>query len=123
MKRIHFFSVGSLTLTKMDRLTITQRIRIIKTNYKNVDSLTAMCERIIISLRRDYGLHNRPNTQAIGKIVQKVRGTGVVTNIARPVHHRFARSTKNVFIVSESVAEYPDCLMAHFAFIYTPTFI
>ena len=30
--------VESLTLTKMDRLTITQRIKIIKTNYKNSDS-------------------------------------------------------------------------------------
>ena len=28
-----------------------------------------------------------------------------VTNIERPVHHRFARSAKNIAIVSESVAE------------------
>ena len=38
MKPIFFLSVESLTLTKMDRLTITQRIKIIKTYCKNGDS-------------------------------------------------------------------------------------
>ena len=40
----------------MDRLTITQRIKIIKTNYKNGDSETATYR----ALREDYGLHKRP---------------------------------------------------------------
>ena len=43
----------------------------IKTYYKNDDSAT------------DYGLYNCPTTQAIGKIVKKVKETGVVTNIKR----------------------------------------
>ena len=34
MKQIFFFAVESVTLTKMDRLTITQRIKIFKTYYK-----------------------------------------------------------------------------------------
>ena len=51
----------------MDRLTITQRINIIKNYYKNGDSATAT----YCALREDYGLHNRPTTQAIGKIVKK----------------------------------------------------
>ena len=69
MKSIFFL------IEKIDPLTITQRIRIIKTYYKNGDSATA--------LRGDYG---------------------EVINIERPVHHRFARSVGNIAIVSESVA-------------------
>ena len=71
----------------MDRLTITQRIKIIKTYYKNGDSATATHHALI----GDYGLHNRPTTQAIGKIVKKFKETGAVTNILRPVHHRTCR--------------------------------
>ena len=44
----------------MDRLTITQRIKLIKTYYKNGDSATAT----YCALRGDYGLHNRSTTQA-----------------------------------------------------------
>ena len=51
------------------------------------------------------GLRNRPTTQAIDKIVKKFEETGVVTNIERPVHHRFACSAENIVIVSESVAK------------------
>ena len=51
------------------------------------------------------GLHNRPTTQAIGKIVKKFEETGVVTNIERLGYHRFARSAENIAVVSESVAE------------------
>ena len=32
----------------------------------------------------------------------------MVTNIERPVHHRFARSTEDIVIVSESAAEDPN---------------
>ena len=45
----------------MDRLTITQRLKIIKTYNKNGDSATAT----YCALREDYGLHT---TQAIGKL-------------------------------------------------------
>ena len=58
--------------------------------------------------RGDYGLHNRLTTQAIGKIVKKFKETRLVTNIERPVYHRFARSTENIAIISESVAEDPN---------------
>ena len=81
----------------MDHLIITQRIKIIKTYYKNADSTTATY----------YGFHNRPTTQAIGKIVKKFKETGMVTNIERPVHHRSGRSAENIAIVSKSVAEDP----------------
>ena len=53
---------------KMDLLTITQRIKMIKTNYKNNDFATDT----YLALRGDYGLHNRPTTQEIGKIVKKI---------------------------------------------------
>ena len=89
MEPILFFPVESLTLTKMDCLTITQRIRIIEAYYKNGDSVTDTHRTL-----RDYGLHNLPNTQAIGKIGKKFEMTGVVTNIERPVSHYFARSTE-----------------------------
>ena len=85
----------------MDRLTITQRIKIIKTYYENGISATAA----YCALRGDYGLQNRPTTQAMGKIVKKFEETGVVTNIEKPVHHRFDRSAENIAIVNESVAE------------------
>ena len=78
----------------MDRLTITQLIKMIKTCYKNCDSATATYR----ALKVNYSLHNRPSPQAFGKI-------GVVTNIGSPVHHRFARSAENIAIISESAAE------------------
>ena len=56
----------------MDRLTITQRIKIIKTYYKNGVSAIATYR----ALRGGYGLHNRPTTQAIAKIVKKFEETG-----------------------------------------------
>ena len=40
--------------------------------------------------------------------MKKFKETGVITNIERPVHHRFARSAENIAIVSESVAEDPN---------------
>ena len=74
----------------MHRLTFTQRIKFIKTYYKNGYSATTMYR----ALRGNY------------EIEKKLEETGVITNIERPVHQRFARSTENNHIVSESVAEY-----------------
>ena len=109
MKQIFFFLVEGLTLTKMDRLTIIQRIKMIKTYYKSGDYATATYRALI----GDYGLHNHLNTQAIGKIVKKIEETGVVANIKRPVQHRFACSTENIAMVSESVAEDPNVSISH----------
>ena len=50
MKPIFFFSFESLTLTIIDRLTITQR-KIIKTYYKKGDSAKATYR----ALRAGYG--------------------------------------------------------------------
>ena len=86
----------------MDHLTVPQCTKIIKTYYKNFDSATVT----YYALRGDYGLHNRPATQAVGKIVKNFEEIGVVINIERPVHHRFAHSAENNAIVSESV---PHC--------------
>ena len=61
----------------MNRLIVTQCIKIIKTYYRHGDSAPATYR----SLREDYGLHNHPTTQAIDKIVKKFEDTGVVTNI------------------------------------------
>ena len=72
----------------MDSLTITQRIKMITTYYKNGDSDRA----IYCALRGDLGSHNRPTKQAIGKIVKKYEGNGVVTNTEMPVYHRLAHS-------------------------------
>ena len=43
----------------------------------------------MVMIRGDYGFHKRTTTQAIGKIVKEFERTGVVTNIVRPVHHRY----------------------------------
>ena len=40
--------------------------------------------------------------------------TGVITNIERPVHHRFACSAENIAIVSESIAEDPNMSILRF---------
>ena len=58
--------------------------------------------------RGDYGLHNRPTTQAINEIVKKFEETGVVTNIERPVHYRFASSAENIAIINESIVKDPN---------------
>ena len=42
------FSIESLILRKMDRLTITQRIKMIKTNYKNGDPATVTYRALIL---------------------------------------------------------------------------
>ena len=89
---------------EMDRLSITQRIKMIKTYYKNGNSAKTTYR----VLRGDYGLHNRPNTQAVGKIVNKFEETIVVTNIEKPVHHFFACSAENIAIISENVTEEPN---------------
>ena len=89
----------------MARLTITQRIKIIKTYSKNSDSATAKYH----ALGEDYGLHNRSTTQAIGKILKKFEETRVVTNIERPVHHRFASFAENIS-VNVSAVEEPECV-------------
>ena len=101
---ICFFSVESLTLRKIYRLTNTQGIEIIKTYYKNVDFATASYR----ALRGDYGLYNRPTTPAIGKILKKFEKTVVATNIERPVHCGFARSAEYNAIVSEIRCECVD---------------
>ena len=45
--------------------------------------------------------------------MKKFDETGVVTNIERPVHHRFAYSAENIDIVSESVAENSNVSINH----------
>ena len=87
----------------MDCLAIPKRINIIKTYYKNVVSTTATYR----ALRVDYGLYNRPTTQAIAKILKR----RVVIYIERLVHNRFPRSIENIAIVSESVAEDTNLLI------------
>ena len=51
----------------MDRLTITQHIKIMYTYYKKGDSAIATYR----ALREDYASHNCPIKQAIGKIAKK----------------------------------------------------
>ena len=55
--------------------TITHGIKMIKTYYKNGDSATATYR----ALRGNYGLHNRPPTQTIEKIVKKFEEIGNFT--------------------------------------------
>ena len=84
----------------MDRLTITQRIKMIRSYNKNGDSHTATYR----ALRGDYDLHNRSTTQAIGKSVKKFEEAGVVTTI----EPSFRCSAENISIVSESFTEDPN---------------
>ena len=81
-----FFSVESLTLTKMNCLTIKQCIKIIKTSNKNGDS-AAVTYR---ALRGDYGLHKNRE------------------QICRDWSGYNMRSAENIAIVNECVAERPN---------------
>ena len=45
--------------------------------------------------------------------MKKFEETGLVTNIERPVYHRFARSAEHIAIVSESVADDPNVSIPH----------
>ena len=67
------------------------------------------------ALKGHYGLHNRPTTQPIGKIMKKFEETGVVTNIERPVNHRFALSAENSAILSYSGADHRNVSIPHFS--------
>ena len=106
---------------------------IIKTYYENDNSATATYR----ALRADYGVHNRPTTQGIGKIVKKFEETGAFTDIVRRVHHRLARSAENFAAVSQCCRR-PECvdswsfpgirivlrhIMAYLEFRSTSTFI
>ena len=96
MKPILFYSLESLTLRENGWLNY-------HTTHKNDQN--QLCTKnfataTYLTLRRDYGLHNRPTMQAIANIVKKFEETGVVTNIKWPVHHRLA---ENIAIVSDSV--------------------
>ena len=44
--------------------------------------------------------------------MKKFEETGVVTNIERPVHHRFVRFANNIAIVNESVAQHTNVSIA-----------
>ena len=70
----------------MDRLTIKQRIKIMKTYDKNGNSATSTYR----ALRGEYGLHNRPITRTIGKIMKKFEENRMVTNIERPCASSFS---------------------------------
>ena len=87
-----------MALTRMDRLTITQRIKIIE----NLLQKWWFCQSHVSWFK---GLHNHPTTQVIGKIVKKFEGTGFFTSTEMPVHHRFAHSTENIAIASKTVPE------------------
>ena len=45
--------------------------------------------------------------------MKEFEATRVVTNVERPVHHRFTRSAKNITIVSENVANDPNVWIPH----------
>lgn len=83
----------------MDRLTVEERVKIIKFYYKNDDSAVSTFR----ALRADYGRHNRPTEQTILNTVKKFEETGSVTDIVRPVHHRNIRSAENIAAVAQSV--------------------
>ena len=101
-----FFSVKSLTLTEMGHLTITQRMKMIKTYYKNSDSATTTYR----ALKEDYGWINYSTTQAIGKILKKLEETGVDINegykwsgMMKHISYRFI--TLSGLLINQNVLE------------------
>ena len=93
----------------MVRLTIMQRIKMIKTYYKNGVSATAKYR----VLRGDYGFHNCLTMQAIGKIVKKFKETVEVTSMEYFLCIIVLRDKLKICVVSESVAEGPKESIPH----------
>ncbi|XP_055921798.1 uncharacterized protein LOC129952888 [Eupeodes corollae] len=84
--------VESLKFRKMDRLTISKGIQMVKAYYKNDHPATATYR----AFKGDYVSHIRPTTQVVGKIVKKFEETELVTNIV------------NIAALSETVSEDPN---------------
>lgn len=54
------------------------------------------------AFRSDNGTHNRLTARANGKILNKFEKTGLVTDIVKSVHLRFACSTSNIHTLKKS---------------------
>lgn len=114
---------------KMNRLTITERVKIVKTYHKKGSNMATFR-----GLRGGYGAHNRPTTKAILKISKKYEKNDSFRDIVSTVDRNFARSTSKIATLSESAVKdsnsrpsegltcsYVAYIMAYFALGLTPT--
>lgn len=88
----------------MARLTKEELIFIVKTFYKNNESIVATFR----ALRERFGVHNRPTKQAISKIIKRFESIGSVQVVKRAARPRPVRTRRNIEVVKESVAEHPN---------------
>lgn len=87
----------------MERLTIEQRITVIKTFYKNNESPTGT----IRALRGVFGRNATPSETAIRKLARKFETTGSVQSIKSSGRPRSARTIENIAVVQNSVMVSP----------------
>lgn len=80
------FKCQTKHVMKMVHFTTAQRVKIVKTYYKNGDSKVFTCFR---ALNGGYCAHNRPTTQKIANILKEFKENGSVTGTVEPVRHLF----------------------------------
>lgn len=96
--------VEALPFTNMDRYTIEERVKVIKSHYKNGECFVSTFR----ALRGDFGRHNRPTQPTITNIIRKFEETGSVCDVVRRLHHRNARTPENIGAVGASVDDDPN---------------
>ncbi|XP_015432539.1 PREDICTED: uncharacterized protein LOC107188711 [Dufourea novaeangliae] len=88
----------------MAKFTDEQRLEIIKTYYRNSESVVATLR----ALTPIFGRNNRPTRQAVRAMVNKFESTYSLLNIPVPVRQRTGRSIENIAAVRASVQNEPN---------------
>lgn len=98
------FNVGCYLIVVMHRLSVEQRILVVKTHYSNGESVTATLRR----LRATMGRNEAPSVSAIHKIIRKFEASGSVGDKKSPGRARSGRSLLNQEIVFDNVMTSPQ---------------
>ncbi|KZC13929.1 Histone-lysine N-methyltransferase SETMAR [Dufourea novaeangliae] len=88
----------------MVKFTNEQRLEIIKTYYRNSESVVATLR----ALTPIFGRNNRPTRQAVRAMVNKFESTYSLLNTPVPVRQRTGRSIENIAAVRASVQNEPN---------------
>lgn len=87
----------------MERYTKEQRILIVKTHYKNGESVATTVRK----LRTILGHHHAPNESTVRRLIKKFEESGSVADNKSPGRPRSGRSEANVALVRDSVTVSP----------------
>ncbi|ENN80012.1 hypothetical protein YQE_03553, partial [Dendroctonus ponderosae] len=99
------YEIEDLLFWNMDRLTVEERVKMIKCYYKNGDS-AVLYERLGVYEQITVDIID-PQSQLFGTQWTNLK-TGLVADLVRPVHHRNIHSADNVALVAQRVEENPN---------------